>query len=54
MLPVTDFNAQLTFTELMVGGFAFIPNLTIPDASWILPVTLGILNLAIIEVRVNM
>ncbi|XP_066250233.1 cytochrome c oxidase assembly protein COX18, mitochondrial [Euwallacea similis] len=52
MLPEVDVKAQLTFTELMVGGFGFIPNLTIPDSSWIFPVGLGILNLAIIELQV--
>ncbi|XP_066156904.1 cytochrome c oxidase assembly protein COX18, mitochondrial [Euwallacea fornicatus] len=52
MLPEVDVKAQLTFTELMVGGFGFIPNLTIPDSSWIFPVALGILNLAIIELQV--
>lgn len=51
MLPVPDLAAQITYSELAVGGFAFIPNLTIPDASWIFPVALGVANLAIIEVR---
>ncbi|XP_050301264.1 cytochrome c oxidase assembly protein COX18, mitochondrial isoform X2 [Anthonomus grandis grandis] len=51
MLPHRDLNAQLTFAELMGGGFAFIPNLTIPDASWIFPIGLGLLNLVIIELQ---
>lgn len=42
--------AQLTFTELTLGGCAWFPNLTEVDSSLILPVTLGALNLAIIEV----
>jgi len=50
MLPVPDMNASVIFSELSMGGFSFIPNLTVPDQSWIFPVTLGILNLAIIEV----
>lgn len=50
MLPANDINAQLTFTQLTVGGFGWIPNLTEVDASCILPVTLGVINLAIIEV----
>lgn len=50
MLPDQDLSAKLTFTELSVGGFGFIPNLTEMDSSLILPVTLGIINLAIIEV----
>lgn len=50
MLPVPDMNASVIFSELSMGGFGFIPNLTVPDQSWIFPVTLGLLNLAIIEV----
>lgn len=51
MLPSRgDLNAQLTFAELTVGGFGWIPNLTEVDSSLILPVTFGLLNLAIIEV----
>lgn len=47
----TALHAQLTFAELTVGGCAWFPNLTEVDGSLILPVTLGLLNLAIIEVR---
>lgn len=50
MLPIADMNASVIFSELSMGGFSFIPNLTVPDQSWIFPVTLGLLNLAIIEV----
>jgi hypothetical protein len=39
--------------ELSVGGFGWIPNLLVPDESLILPVSLGILNLAIVEVGVS-
>ncbi|RZC35292.1 60KD IMP domain containing protein [Asbolus verrucosus] len=49
MLPKQDFDAHLTFTELCVGGFGWIPNLTDVDSSFILPVCFGVLNLAIIE-----
>lgn len=42
--------AKMTFTELALGGFGWIPNLTEVDGSLILPVTLGLLNLAIVEV----
>lgn len=42
--------AQIAYAELMVGGFGWIPNLCEPDASLIIPITLGLLNLAIIEV----
>nr|AEE61386.1 unknown [Dendroctonus ponderosae] len=51
MLPVPDLAAQITYSELAVGGFGFIPNLTVPDASWIFPVALGVANLAIIELQ---
>lgn len=51
MLPHRDITANLIYTQLSVGGFAFIPNLTQVDASLIFPVLLGIINLAIIEVR---
>ena len=46
----TSLPAQLIAAELMVGGFGWIPNLTEVDHSFIFPVTLGILNLTIIEV----
>lgn len=47
----TSLKAQLIATEMMIGGFGWIPNLTDVDHSLILPVTLGLLNLSIIEVR---
>lgn len=53
MLPHSDVNAQVTFMELSLGGFGWIPNLTEVDSSFILPVTLGLINLTIIEV-INM
>lgn len=43
--------AQIVFTQLSMGGFGWVPNLTEVDASYIIPVTLGLLNLAIIEVN---
>lgn len=42
--------AKLIYTELTIGGFGWIPNLTEVDASFILPVSLGLLNLTIVEV----
>ena len=51
MLPDPSLlKAKLVYTELTLGGFGFIPNLTETDSSLIIPVTLGLLNLAIIEV----
>ncbi|XP_041979108.1 cytochrome c oxidase assembly protein COX18, mitochondrial [Aricia agestis] len=43
--------ATITAMELSVGGFGWIPNLTVPDASYILPVAFGLTNLGIIEIQ---
>lgn len=51
MQPVADTAALITFTELTVGGFGWIPNLTVPDHSLILPILFGITNLAVIEIQ---
>lgn len=50
MLPNPTIEAGLTFVELSVGGIAFIPNLTVPDVSYIFPLSLGIINFALVEV----
>lgn len=51
MLPdPSAIEAQIMFAQLTVGGFGWIPNLTEVEASFILPVALGLTNLAIIEV----
>jgi len=42
--------ATVTCMELSVGGFGWIPNLLVPDESLILPVSLGLINLAVVEV----
>lgn len=49
----TSITAQLIGAEMMVGGFGWIPNLTEVDHSLILPITLGVLNLTIIEVSLR-
>ncbi|KAE8630938.1 hypothetical protein XENTR_v10001022 [Xenopus tropicalis] len=36
--------------QLTEGGLLWFPDLTMPDSTWILPVTLGLLNLLIVEV----
>lgn len=46
-----DPSAMVTFMELQVGGFGWIPNLTEADHSLILPVMFGLSNLAIIEIQ---
>ncbi|XP_052860020.1 cytochrome c oxidase assembly protein COX18, mitochondrial [Anopheles cruzii] len=52
MMPdPTAIGAQIAYTELTMGGFGWIPNLTDVDHSLIFPVTLGIINLAIIEIQ---
>lgn len=42
--------AMVALTQLSVGGILWIPNLIEPDVSYILPVWLGLVNLANIEV----
>lgn len=37
-------------TGLAVGGTLWFPNLTFPDSTWILPVSLGLINLLIVEI----
>ncbi|XP_050680031.1 cytochrome c oxidase assembly protein COX18, mitochondrial [Leptidea sinapis] len=44
-------SAMVTFMELSTGGFGWIPNLTVSDHSYILPVVFGLTNLAIIEIQ---
>lgn len=52
MMPnPNSLEAQIAFTQLSMGGFGWIPNLTVVDASFILPVMMGLLNLAIIETQ---
>lgn len=43
--------AAVTFLEMSTGGIGWIPNLTEPDLSWILPVAFGLTNLIIIELQ---
>nr|CAD7457009.1 unnamed protein product [Timema tahoe] len=51
MLPDRDMASKIISLELSVGGALWFPNLTVPDASLILPVTMGLVNLAIVEVQ---
>lgn len=46
-----DAAAMVTFLELSTGGIGWIPNLTQPDHSWIIPVAFGLTNLSIIEIQ---
>ncbi|XP_011499967.1 PREDICTED: mitochondrial inner membrane protein COX18 [Ceratosolen solmsi marchali] len=51
MLPVPDTYAQLTYLELTVGGFGWVKNLTSVDNYLILPCTIGLLNLSLLEIH---
>uniref|UniRef100_A0A8P4KCX0 Cytochrome c oxidase assembly factor COX18 n=1 Tax=Dicentrarchus labrax TaxID=13489 RepID=A0A8P4KCX0_DICLA len=52
-----DQYGQTDQSGLVAGGTLWIPDLTVPDSTWILPVCLGLTNLLILEVfslqRVN-
>ncbi|XP_069970641.1 cytochrome c oxidase assembly protein COX18, mitochondrial [Penaeus vannamei] len=52
MMPHQDAAAQVLFLEMSTGGFGWIPNLTEVDHSLILPMAMGLLNLAITEINV--
>ncbi|XP_011691054.1 PREDICTED: mitochondrial inner membrane protein COX18 isoform X2 [Wasmannia auropunctata] len=49
MLPKQDAGAYTTYQEFSTDGFLWISNLTIPD-SFVLPIAMGLFNLAIIEI----
>ncbi|KAF6208265.1 hypothetical protein GE061_016719 [Apolygus lucorum] len=51
MIPAEDVGSQLAYLQLTVGGLLWIPNLAIPDSTWLLPVILGLTNLMIIEMQ---
>lgn len=51
MVPNQDAAAYQRYMELTVEGFGWICDLTQVDPTWILPVSMGLLNLAIIEVN---
>lgn len=46
-----DSAALVTFMEMSAGGLGWIPNLTVPDHSWIIPIGFGLTNLTIIELQ---
>lgn len=52
MLPKQTIEAQITFNQLSLEGFLWMPNLTDFDHSLILPIALGIFNLALTEIHV--
>ncbi|XP_030044583.1 cytochrome c oxidase assembly protein COX18, mitochondrial [Microcaecilia unicolor] len=38
------------YTQMVAGGALWFPDLTLPDSTWILPISLGLLNLLIVEI----
>ncbi|XP_077290797.1 cytochrome c oxidase assembly protein COX18, mitochondrial [Arctopsyche grandis] len=51
MLPEHSTTALVTYEQFLTGGFGWISDLTMPDHTFILPITFGVLNLAIIELQ---
>lgn len=47
----TLLKAQIVCAEMSLGGIAWFPNLTEIDHSYILPVSLGLINLLVLEVN---
>jgi len=52
MMPYPTTDAQLLHLSMSLGGFGWIPNLTVVDQSFILPVVMVVSNLAIIQLQV--
>lgn len=50
MLPnPASAEAQMTLMQLSAGGCVWFPDLTVPDSTWILPITFGAINLINVE-----
>ncbi|KAL3283762.1 hypothetical protein HHI36_017932 [Cryptolaemus montrouzieri] len=49
MLPKHDQVAELSYAQLSTEGIGWISNLTEADPFFVLPITFGIVNLALIE-----
>lgn len=52
MLPIQDIEAQNIYNQLCTEGMGWFTNLTQTDPLFLLPLILGITNLAIIEVLI--
>ncbi|KAI1888322.1 hypothetical protein AGOR_G00183820 [Albula goreensis] len=48
-LGLSDYTTALQ-AELSVGGALWFPDLTLPDSTWVMPVSLGLVNLLIVEI----
>ncbi|XP_069755447.1 cytochrome c oxidase assembly protein COX18, mitochondrial isoform X1 [Narcine bancroftii] len=48
-LAASDALAVSAAPDLSVGGVLWFPDLTLPDSTWIMPLSLGLINLLIVE-----
>ncbi|XP_059506956.1 cytochrome c oxidase assembly protein COX18, mitochondrial isoform X2 [Stegostoma tigrinum] len=49
-LAASDTAAASAVQDLAIGGVLWFPDLTLPDSTWILPISLGLVNLLIVEI----
>ncbi|XP_078266804.1 cytochrome c oxidase assembly protein COX18, mitochondrial isoform X2 [Rhinoraja longicauda] len=49
-LAASDSSAVSVAQNLSVGGVLWFPDLTLPDSTWIMPISLGLINLLIVEI----
>ncbi|XP_041064731.1 cytochrome c oxidase assembly protein COX18, mitochondrial isoform X1 [Carcharodon carcharias] len=49
-LAASDAAAASAVQDLAMGGVFWFPDLTLPDSTWILPISLGLVNLLIVEI----
>ncbi|XP_067898001.1 cytochrome c oxidase assembly protein COX18, mitochondrial isoform X3 [Heterodontus francisci] len=49
-LAASDTAAAAAVQDLAMGGVLWFPDLTLPDFTWILPISLGLVNLLIVEI----
>ncbi|XP_059806075.1 cytochrome c oxidase assembly protein COX18, mitochondrial isoform X2 [Hypanus sabinus] len=49
-LASSDPSAVSGAQDLSVGGTLWFPDLTLPDSTWIIPISLGLINLLIVEI----
>lgn len=49
--PIMDLDSSFIHSELHHEGMLWFKDMTLPDRTWILPITLGLVNLSIIEIH---
>ncbi|XP_043557753.1 cytochrome c oxidase assembly protein COX18, mitochondrial isoform X1 [Chiloscyllium plagiosum] len=49
-LSASDTASAPAVQDLAMGGVLWFPDLTLPDSTWILPISLGLVNLLIVEI----